>query len=270
MLTNGFWIIRIVFESKASPLVTVAVPSFNQGQYLEDTLSSIFEQGIPVEVFVMDGGSTDSSLEIIKRWEPKLSGWRSRQDEGQSAAINEGIGMGSAPYVCWLNSDDFFYPGALARLVTALQDSPSTGMAYGKCWTVNQMGRKTLPYLTTAFSPRLFANFCFIAQPATLINRAAWEKLGGLNTDMVMAFDYDIWWRLFKTFGKPAYCREFVAATRMHEETKTATQLELHYKESSELVRCHWGRIPLKWRVLLPVMKIVRKLQSFHVRSRPA
>jgi len=90
-------------------LVTIAVPSFNQGQFLNDTLASIFQQDIPVEVFVMDGGSTDNSLEVIRKWEHRLAGWRSHADGGQAAAINQGIALGHAPYVCWLNSDDWFF-----------------------------------------------------------------------------------------------------------------------------------------------------------------
>lgn len=210
----------------------------------------------------MDGGSTDASLEVIRKWEPKLAGWRSGKDKGQAAAINEGISLGLAPYVCWINSDDFFYPEGLARLLGVMQGESPAAMAYGRCWSVTRKGKKISPYLTRPFSPRLFANFCFIAQPGTLISRAAWENTGGLNADMHMAFDYDLWWRLFKSYGEPVYCRYFVAATRMHEDTKTARQIELHYEESRELVQRHWGRIPIKWRVMLPVMRLIRKLLS--------
>jgi len=95
-------------HTNACPLVTIAVPSCNQGRFLDDALTSIFEQQLPVEVFVMDGGSTDNSIEIIRKWEGQLAGWRSHKDGGQAAAINEGIALGRAPYVCWLNSDDWF------------------------------------------------------------------------------------------------------------------------------------------------------------------
>lgn len=240
-------------------LITIAVPSFNQGRYLNDTLVSIFEQGLPVEVFVMDGGSTDNSVEIIKRWESKLAGWRSHSDNGQAGAINEGIRQGTAPYVCWLNSDDFFYPGGLKTLLGTLERRPEKPFTYGRCWAVSDKGKKRVPYLTLPFSEFWLANFCFIAQPATLMRRAAWEKVAGLDEDMQMAFDYDLWWRLLGEFGKPQYCRHFVAATRMHENTKTATQTDLHYKESIAVIRRMRGFVPLKWRIALPFVKLIRK-----------
>ena len=238
------------------------VPSLNQGRFLNDTLTSIFEQNLHVEVFVMDGGSTDNSLEIIKKWGHKLAGWRSHPDNGQAAAVNEGITRGSAPYVCWLNSDDFYYPDGLAKLLNALKDQPDKQFTYGKCWTVSDKGKKLSPYLTLPFSPRLFANFCFIAQPASLVTRAAWEQAKGLDENMQMAFDYDLWWRLYKAYGKPAFCKNFVAATRMHKDTKTANRTDLHYQESIEVVKHHWGSVPLKWRAALPAIKMLHKLNK--------
>jgi len=242
--------------------VTIAVPSLNQGRYLNETLASIFSQNLPVEVFVMDGGSTDNSVEIIKQWAPKLAGWRSYEDGGQAAAINEGIAKGSAPYVCWLNSDDFYYPGGLNKLLGSLKDQPERQFSYGNCWTVSTRSKILAPYLTFPFSPWLFANFCSIAQPATLVTRRAWEKANGLNEDMQMAFDYDLWWRLYKEYGKPSYCRSFVAATRMHKDTKTANRTDLHYEESMDIVRQYWGSVPFKWRATLPFMKMIHRLNK--------
>lgn len=242
--------------------ITIAVPSLNQGNYLNDALSSVFQQDLPVEVFVMDGGSTDNSVEIIKQWEPKLAGWRSHKDTGQASAINQGIAMGSAPYVCWLNSDDFYYHHGLKKLVSTLEAHTEKHFAYGKCWTASDKGKKLAPYLTVPFSPRLFANFCFIAQPATLITRTAWEQAEGLNEDMHMAFDYDLWWRLYREYGKPVICKSFVAATRMHKDTKTANQTKLHYQESIDVVKRNWGYVPLKWQVALPAMKLIRKVSK--------
>ncbi len=241
-------------------LITIAVPSLNQGRYLDAALKSIFQQNLEVEVFVMDGGSTDDSLEIIKRWEPRLSGWRSHPDAGQAAAINEGIAQGEAPYVCWLNSDDIYYPQGLAKLLQELKHLSNCPFVYGRCWTISESGKKLAPYITMRFIPRIFANFCFIAQPATLLTRAAWESAGGLNERMQLAFDYDLWWRLYKTQKKPVYSKHFVAASRSHPETKTANNTDIHYQESLEVVQRNWGSVPLKWRLALPIMKVLRRV----------
>jgi len=117
-----------------SKLVTIVVPSYNQGIFLDQCLYSIFSQNIPVEVFVMDGGSTDNTLEVIKKWENKLEGWRSRKDEGQSAAINEGMKMGNAPYCCWLNSDDYFLENGLSILLDRMTKNPEAPVVYGKVY----------------------------------------------------------------------------------------------------------------------------------------
>ncbi len=236
------------------PLITIAVPSFNQGQFLDDALESIFSQKVPVEVFVLDGGSSDNSIDVIKKWESYITWWRSRADDGQSEAINEGIAMGSAPYVCWLNADDRFSDNGLKRLLKGLEMSGGSPVAYGRCWTTHSTGKKIIPYLTLPFSSWLLANFCFIAQPATLIRRNVWEKVGGIDRNLSMAMDYDLWWRVYKQFGKFKYIRDFVAETRMHSETKTTTRREDHYSESMETVLRHYGRIPLKWHIAWPIM----------------
>lgn len=242
------------------PLVTIAVPSLNQGEFLNKALESIFDQNIPVEVFVVDGGSTDSSLEIIRSWENQLAGWRSHADQGQAAAINEGIAKGSAPYVCWLNSDDFYYPGGLSRLVAKLEKTKSVA-TYANCWHTNRSGKKLFPYITLPFNAYLLANYCFIAQPATLITRSAWKKVGGLDESLHFAMDYDLWWKLFIKFGAPKYCSSFVAANRGHPHTKTQNNPDLHYEESIDVVKRHNGFVPVKWKLMLPVMRLYRSLK---------
>src|SRR3989442_418168 len=113
-----------------SALVTVAVPSYNQGRCLDRALASIFEQEVEVEVYVADAGSNDESIEIIRKWAPRLAGWRSHPDAGQAAAINECIVQGAAPYVCWLNSDDWLLPNGLTALLGGLRSDPAAPAAY--------------------------------------------------------------------------------------------------------------------------------------------
>lgn len=235
------------------PVVTVAVPSYNQGRYLATALESIFAQEVPVEVFVLDAGSTDGSLDVIREWEPRLAGWRSHPDAGQAAAVNEGIARGRAPYVCWLNSDDWWLRGGLRHLLHALEGEPGAPMAYGRVWNhVERTGRRQRNIEVWPFSERMLAQFCIIAQPATLVRRSAWEEVGGLDESLHLAMDYDLWWRLYRKFGPPRFVDEHVAVNRRHGGTKTSTQRREHYREAMAVVRRHYGRVPLKWWLAQP------------------
>lgn len=235
-----------------APLITIAVPSFNQGRFLDDALRSIFQQALPVEVFVLDGGSRDQSLEVIRKWEPRLAGWRSRPDDGQAAAINEGIASGRAPHVCWLNSDDWFLSGGLTRLLDELDRRPEAPAVYGRAWNVVDRSRCRYPVWVEPFDERRLALRCIVSQPATLIRRSAWEAVGGVDESLHMAMDYDLWWRIFRKAGALQFVDAFVAVNREHEDTKTRTQRRRHYREAMRVVEKYYGRVPLKWWLAQP------------------
>jgi glycosyltransferase involved in cell wall biosynthesis len=244
-------------------LVTVVVPSLNQGRFLASALDSILEQRLPLEIILMDGGSNDETRDVIDQYEHHLFYWQSEPDGGQAAAINVGMERGSAPWVCWLNSDDFFYPHGLKRLQSALQEHPAAPFAFGHAWHVSETGRKRVPYLTLPYRRTLMANYCGICQPATLIRRSCWEAIGGLDDSLHLAFDYDLWLHLAEKFGTPVAVNGFVAANRMHNASKTSAYLDRHYDESIEVVRRHFGSVPIKWRVLRPIMRKIRNLARF-------
>jgi glycosyltransferase involved in cell wall biosynthesis len=239
----------------AAPRVTVAVPCLNQGRFLAQALDSVFAQQVAVEVFVLDGGSTDGTLDVIRRYEARLQGWRSHADAGQAAAINEGIARGTAPYVCWLNSDDWWLPGALAQLLAALEAIPQAAapFAFGRIANYDEEAGRTRRNLEVhPFHERLFAQFCTVAQPATLIRRAAWETVGGLDPSLHFAMDYDLWWRLYRRFGPPAFVDAQLAMNRRHRQSKTTSQRRAHYREAMAVVKRHYGRVPLKWYLAQP------------------
>lgn len=235
-----------------SPLVTVVVPSFNQGQFLDEALRSVFSQKVGVEVFVMDGGSNDASVDIIRKWEHCLAGWRSHPDNGQAAAINEGMSLGSAPYVAWLNSDDWLLPGALERLAKALESRPDAPMVYARAWNVRHPSGKRSAVWVQPFSERRLALRCIVSQPATLVRRSAWEAVGGVDPSLHMVMDYDLWWRLYKRFGPLHFIDEVVAANREHAATKTSTLRRRHYQEAMAVVRRYYGHVPWKWWIAQP------------------
>jgi len=234
------------------PLVTIAVPSFNHGRFLGDALESIFAQIVPVEVFVADAGSTDQTLEIIRCFEARLAGWRSRPDQGQAAAINECIAQGNAPYVAWLNSDDLYTQGGLRLLLEAMQQNPDWVVAYGKVHNVDENLRRVRQVWTQPVSERMLAIRNVISQPGTLIARRAWDAVGGLDESLQLAMDYDLWWRLYKSGCTLGYVPSEVALNREHPGTKTNSRRREHYREAIAVVRRHFGRVPLKWWLAWP------------------
>lgn len=248
------------------PVATVVVPSLNQGRFLGDALDSIFSQDLPLEVIVMDGGSSDETLQVLEAFSPKLAYWQSGPDAGQAAAINEGVKHASAPLVGWLNSDDFLYPDAIRRLIAALERDSQAPFAYGKAWHVSEAGHKRIPYLTLPYRRSLFANYCGVCQPATLIRRRCWEAVEGLDQGLNLAFDFDLWLKLAERFGPPHFVNAYLAANRMHNATKTSSSLDQHYDESIEVVSRYYSSVPAKWRwgrrVMRPVRLLSRSLRA--------
>jgi GT2 family glycosyltransferase len=237
---------------QSPPLITIAVPSFNQGRYLADALTSIFVQRLPVEVFVADAGSSDGSLEIIKKFAPQLAGWRSHPDAGQAAAINECIARGRAPYVCWLNSDDMLLPGGLVALLGALEADPSLPAVYGRAWSLIEETQEKVQVWVEPFDVRRLARRCIISQPATLVRRSAWEAIGGLDENLHLVMDYDLWWRLYRKSGELGFVDQFAAISRDHVDTKSRNYRYAHYREGVAVVRRHNGFVPL-WAKLVPL-----------------
>lgn len=234
------------------PLITVAIPSLNQGRFLDQALASIFSQGVPVEVMLADAGSTDNTRDVIAKWQDKLAWWCSERDDGQSMAINKALAQGSAPYVCWLNADDTYLPDGLSRLLKCLEGDASIPAAYGRVWNTDEHGVRTSPYWTGRFSEWRLAQHCFISQPGTLMRRTVWEGVKGVDESLHLAMDYDLWWKILRRYGPLAYVREFVATNREHGMTKTASQRREHYLEAMAVVKRHTGRVPLKWYLAWP------------------
>ena len=211
---------------------TAVVPSFNQGQYLEETLLSLINQNYPkLNIVVMDGGSTDNSVEIIKRYESKLAYWTSEKDKGQTDAISRGFQRAKGDWLLWLNSDDALFPNALFRaneIIQATQPDIITGSAC-TCDENSKIIRFTTsrPLLICLAKQGVQA----ITQPATFFKRTKYEEIGGLRLSLHMVMDTELWTRMICAGAKIAFIREPLAFFRKHGDTKTATLSELCRKE---------------------------------------
>jgi len=233
--------------------IAIAVPSLNQGRYLRAALGSLFSQdGVITRVGVADGGSQDETADILSDFRDRLAWSRMAPDDGQTAAINEGIDnlvrlFPGVEYVGWLNADDVVLPDGLRHLAAALDDHPAWVAVAGRAHLLSESGAVVEEIATAPFEPRLFDHVCTISQPATLIRRAAWTAVGGLNTKLHMCFDYDLWWRLAR-LGPIGYAGGAIAAaTRDHASTKTRTRRAEYFEEGMQVVRSHTGRVPWHW-----------------------
>jgi glycosyltransferase involved in cell wall biosynthesis len=204
--------------------VSVVTPSFEQAEFLEDNLQSVLNQsGADVEHIVVDGGSTDGTVELLEAYEDRYDlQWVSEPDDGQSDAINKGIEMATGDWICWVNSDDYLLPGAMETLAGALEDRPSAGVVYGDYLFVdaegNEIGRK---YSTP---PSRFVHkhyYQFTGNHSMFIRRDTLESLGGVDEDLAYVMDTELLWRLLIADLELVQVQSFIGARRLHEAAKT-------------------------------------------------
>ena len=201
-------------------LVTIVTPSYNQAAYLEQTLTSVLEQDYPrLEYLVVDGASTDGSVEIIKKYADKLTWWVSEKDSGQAEAINKGLSLAKGDILAWLNSDDYYLPGAISAAVKVFQDNPDVVLIYGNMLAVDERGQTTnlLSYSQLTLEDLLC--FQIIGQPAVFFRREAFEGAGQLNTTYHCFLDHHLWLRIALQ-GRILHVDETWAAARYHSQAK--------------------------------------------------
>lgn len=207
-----------------NPLVSIIVPSFQQARFLRAAIDSILTQEYePMELLVLDGGSTDGSREILESYGDRI--WfRSNPDRGQCHAINEGFERSKGEFVAWLNSDDFYYPGAVAHAVEILQKNPESALVYGEGNLAAADGSVMWRFPETVpFDLWRLANHSdYILQPTVFFRRAALFKCGLLAEDLNWGLDWELWIRLAKQFPF-IYTNRILAASRIYSDTKTAT-----------------------------------------------
>lgn len=221
------------------PKVSVVTPSYNQGHFLEETIRSVLAQGYPnLEFVIIDGGSTDHTLEIIKKYEPWLAYWVSEPDRGQSHAINKGIQKARGDILLWLNSDDICLPDSFRAAVQAFHSDPNLRLVIGQARLVDQHGQvigelrsQFTSWEELATNPRNS-----VRQISTFFSRSLFDDLGLVDESLHIAMDTELLVR-FTQFHTPRVLDEFLTAYRTHPDAKTNHQLIKGYEESDRTRR---------------------------------
>ncbi len=202
------------------PLVSIVTPSYNQANYLEQTLTSVLDQDYPrIEYLVVDGASNDGSVDIIQKYTSKLAWWVSEKDSGQGEAINKGLARTKGEIIAWLNSDDTYLPNAISSAVKVFQEDPDVLLVYGDMLAVDEKGQtfNVLKYKQLSLKDLLC--FQIIGQPAVFFRREAYEQAGGLDTTFHFLLDHHFWIRIAAQ-GRLLHVPQIWAAARYHSEAK--------------------------------------------------
>lgn len=231
----------------ASPTITIITPSYQQGQFLERTLQSVLSQGVPdLEYLVMDGGSRDESVSILKRYASSLSWW-SEQDQGQAHAVNKGLVRASADIIGWLNSDDVYFPGALQTVLQFFARHPEVDVVYGNADHIDLQDKVIAPYPVEPWDLKRLTQTCILSQPAVFFRKRVLSMAGLLDESLHFCMDYEFWLRLGLQGATFAYLPVVLAGSRLHAATKTLSAPAAAHREAVMMLHQKLGYAPARW-----------------------
>jgi glycosyltransferase involved in cell wall biosynthesis len=216
--------------------ISIVTPSFNQASFLQATIESVFAQSHPnVEYIIMDGGSTDNSLEIIKKHAGRLAYWQSEKDSGQANAINQGWKRATGDVLSYLNSDDLLLPNALSTIAEAFEKNPDIHVIYGDAILIDSSGQKIADLFSHPFEPQQVLTTWEdpIVQASAFVRRSVLERFGGFDESFHFCLDFEYWVRIFDQ-AKLLHIPIRLSAIRLHSASKTSTA---EVRQASELLR---------------------------------
>lgn len=228
------------------PKFTVVTPTYNQGQFIEKTIDSVLSQGYPnLEYIIIDGGSQDNTVQIIKKYEHHLAFWTSEPDDGQSHAINKGMKQSTGEYLTWLNSDDWYMPNALKQMHELFLNNPEAGMVVGAGRIVDQTNKEVL-FVSPATKITLETLYNWLGgqnflQPSSAYTRAAWDAIGHIDENIHIALDLDLWLRMAKLGVKFVTTNAILAEALSHPHAKTTAFEDLMRLDCAIVIIKHGG-----------------------------
>ncbi|MGD0623091.1 MAG: glycosyltransferase family 2 protein [Thermodesulfobacteriota bacterium] len=239
-----------VADVSKMPRITVITPSYNQGQFLEATIQSVVFQAYPnLEYIIIDGGSQDESVQVIRKYEKHLAYWHSKRDKGQADAINQGMGLATGEILCWINSDDMYLPGTfleVGKRFNGKTDEPY--FIYGSALTMEENGQNLQggARLAGIFDQERLTYSDYIVQPSTFWTKRLWLEVGGLNVEYHYVLDWEWFIRASRVTGFECVPR-FFSIYRLHAEHKTGTGGSKRIGEINEVVERY---APESWKRL--------------------
>jgi glycosyltransferase involved in cell wall biosynthesis len=227
--------------------VSIVTPSFNQGQFIKRTLESVARQeGAEIEHVVFDGGSTDTTVDVLTHFLPAVR-WVSEKDRGQTDAVNKGIRATDGEIIGWLNSDDIYYPDAIAQVVLYFQNHPDVDVVYGKADHIDVNDVPFEEYPTEQWDFERLKYHCFLCQPAVFFRRRVVDRHGLLDESLNYCMDYGFWIRLALEGERFGYLETKLAGSRIYPENKTmGSRMKVH-REINDMFRSLTGNVPDKW-----------------------
>lgn len=227
--------------------VSIITPSYNQAFFIERTIQSVLNQEVSnLEYFVIDSNSTDSTPDILSKYDSKLQ-WISEKDAGQANAINKGFEKTSGEIVGWLNSDDIYYSGVLKDVVAYFNAHPDVDVIYGDAAHIDVYDNKIKPYNTQGWNLHALKRRCYISQPALFLRRKAILRCGYLDESLRFCMDYEYWLRLGFCGMKFAYVPQLFAGSRVHKESKSMKYRVAAQKESIRMLKRYFTKTSTRW-----------------------
>src|SRR4051812_3975232 len=245
------------------PLVTIVTPTLNMGRFLDETIQSVLSQDYPhIEYIVIDGGSTDQTLDVLAKYRGRLQ-FYSAPDAGTADAVNRGFRRATGSVWTYLNADDTYLPGAVSTAVQCLLEQTRVAGVYGDAYWVNEEGRIIGHYPTQEFQPIRLQSSCFICQPTAFIWREAIEAVDLLDPRLRYTYDYDLWIRLARKCSLHKI-NAVLATSRMHPGSKTLSDRRSGFLEAMRLLKAHFGYVPFIWIYSYCCHCMDRRDQFFH------
>ena len=228
--------------------IAIITPSYNQGEFIEETINSVLAQNIDnIDYLIVDGSSTDKTIDILNKYRDKIR-FISEPDKGQTDAVNKGIQMTNSEIIGWINSDDLYYPGTLQKVREFFLNNPEVDFLYGNANHIDRQGSFMEPYPNKPWDPLWLREQCFICQPAAFFRRSLVEKCGFLNEKLHYCMDYEYWLRLSQNNNvKVAHLPEILAASRLYPETKTMGSRFNVAKEINQMQKKILGKVSDSW-----------------------